>query len=416
MNFTQHTIGTTPLHLISTDKFKNVHIAVRFFDTLDKRRATVRHLLVSMMKSKTRVHPTRKAFSRHLETLYDTMLHGTSSKFGILHINQIDIGMINPALLSEWGLMDDVIDALAQVLYEPVLDEVTLKEEKQFLRDFFASEYSNKTRYATKRYFDHLFEDHPYNVHPFGATSVIDSITLDDIREEHRRMLADDAALVSVVGNIDADLLKATISEKLVLPSSPLPKEVFSRASIKAQGEVNETMDVTQARLFMTLKSGVFYSDDDYATMMVFNALFGDNAESMLFQIIREQHGLAYYAHSSYAPSSGLITVNAGVDETNVEKTKAIVRDILRDIQHGTFDDAQLSLAKTTLTASLKKSFDSLRSLSNKALRHAIFGVPFEKETMMQAIQTVSREDVVRAANRLELIFNYVLRGQDNEA
>lgn len=416
MQYTKTTVNQTPLHIIETDKFKNVHIAVRFFDTLDPLKATKRHILASMMRSKTQNHSSRKALSRSLEGLFDTVLNATSNKLGMVHINQFELSFIHPSYADDAHFLNDVLSVLKDVIHAPLLDEKSFKEEKQFLKDFFDAEYSNKTRYASKRYYEYLFEDHPYKVHPFGDETLIDSISLKDIIDEWHHMITSNAALISVTGNIEVEPLKDSLDQMFDLSERALPTRPFIRRQMQVKHPVRETMNVTQARLFMTLSSNIYYTDDDYVPMLVFNALFGDNSEAMLFQTIREKHGLAYYASSAYAPSSGLVTVTSGVDEANVEKTKQLVRDIVSMIQAGTFDQNALMLAKTHLKASLKKSYDAPRTVSNKALRHAIFHVPFEKDALMQAIDNTTKTDIIRVANTLEFIFTYELGRVDNDA
>ncbi len=411
MKFTTTTLKDTPLHLISTTQFKSMHLTMRFFADLDEKTATSRHLMLSMLKAKNKQFPSRTLLSRHLESLYDTAFMVNSHKLGTKHINQFSLRFVNPSYTDDTAYMDQVIEVLKSALYEPVFDAKTLKEEKQFLKDYFAAEYSNKNRYAAKRYFDHLYENHPYRVHPYGLVEAIDAITLSDIEAAYKGMVATDTCLVSLSGDFDEALMKAKLEPLIRHQRPPLEKDIFIRHDFPVRPKVTENLEVTQDRLFMTLKTGIHYGDDLYYPLAVMNAMYGETGESKLFANIREKASLAYYVHSAYSPFSGIITVASGMDKTNIARAEAMILDQLKAIQAGDFDETDIQIAKNHLITNLKQSYDNIGSLALKGLRHALFDVPFKENVQLDKIKAVSKADIIAVAGRLEHIFTYVLTG-----
>ncbi len=402
-------------HYISTAQFKTLYLNVRFFDDLDEKRITARHLMLSMMRAKNKAHPTRQAVSRHLEELYDTLFAAQSMKLGRKHINQFALAFANPAFTGDETLFEAVVTFLKDTLYHPEFDKKTLDEEKRFLKDFFAAEYSNKTRYAAKRYIEHLYAGHPYKMNALGKKEDIDGVTLADIKKEHRIMIEENSAILSLCGDFDQDGAHALMKKHFSFADKKLPGDLFIRFDFPEKKTVTETLDVSQDRLFMTLKSDVFYKDDDYYAMAVFNAMFGESSESLLFDAIREKASLAYYVHATYAPFSGLITVSSAMEKRNVEKARALIRKTLEAVQAGDFTDEALELAKNHLITGTKQSYDNLGLLSLKALRNSLFDAPFKETTILDAIRAVSKDDVIRAARRLHLIFTYILGSDAHE-
>ncbi|MFW5914101.1 MAG: M16 family metallopeptidase, partial [Bacillota bacterium] len=194
-----------------------------------------------------------------------------------------------------------------------------------------------------------------------------------------------------------------------------LPKSMLVRHGMRSKESVHETLNLSQDRLFMTLKSDVYYPDRDVYAMRVLDTLLGGGSDSLLFDSIRETHGLAYQVHSNYQPFTGLITIMAGVAHKNVEKAKELVRETLGTLQSGTFSDDALSIAKQSLKQSIKRSFDLQGALATKALLHEAFETPMEKDEVLALLDQVQKEDVVRVANSLEFIFTYVLGGTSDE-
>lgn len=413
MQIKTYNVSNTPVHIIQTKQFKTMNIVLRFFDALDAKTVTARHLMLMMLIAKNTKFETRQALSRHLESLYDTHLHAQSMKLGKKHVNQVSLSFPNPSLVNN-GLLDDVFSFLKTLLFNPQFDAKILREEKQFLKAYFKAEYSNKTRYAAKRYFEHLYKDHPYNINALGIEEAIDDVTLSDIEAAYHSMIHDNAMIFSVTGDVAASDVIPYI-ETLTFSDKRVPKDLFIKHDFKKTDDVKETMELSQDRLFIGLKSNVYYNDADYYALNVMNTLFGEGSDSLLFDKVREQNSLAYYVHSSYAPFSSLITVVSGMDSKNIDKGKALILETLKEIQDNQFSKEAFDLAKQQRISSIKKSFDNIRNLSVKGLRHILFDVPYGEKEALEAINNIRREDVIRVAKKCIPIFTYVL-GSDHDA
>ena len=416
MNLTIERHKDIAYHYIATRQFKTVQITLRFFDELEEKSATVRHLMLSMLKAKNRLHPSRKALTRKLEELYDTSLSGVSLKLGNKHINQFGVNIVNPSFIDDPRFFEDVLEILRATLFNPRFDEKTLEEEKQFLKDYFKAEYANKARYAAKRYRDHLFAGHPNRINPLGAMEHIDAITLEEVEKAYERMIGQNSLLVSVVGDFDEERVHRRLRAALPFETNaPLPDDFFLRSAFEKKEPITETMPLAQDRLFMTLSSGVFYGDEGYFTMVVLTALLGEGGDSLLFRRVREEKSLAYYVHAQYRPFSALVSIHSAMKKKNVEQAKALIEETLEDIKAGNFKKRSLDLAKQYLITSIKQSFDSPRSLSLIALRHQLLSMPFDESYMLKKIRDVSKTDVMETAKRLRWIFTYVLGSEDDE-
>jgi predicted Zn-dependent peptidase len=76
--------------------------------------------------------------------------------------------------------------------------------------------------------------------------------------------------------------------------------------------------------------------DDRRFALRLLNTVLGENASSRLFQVLREDHGLAYSIHSSVShfDDCGCLCISAGLDSSELSKTlKLIVRELQRLVQ-----------------------------------------------------------------------------------
>ncbi len=392
---------------IHTSQFKTRIITVRFFAVLSEKTATLRALTLAMMKAKNAAFPSRKTANQHLESLYDATLHGSSTKLGTQHINQLSIVYVAPRYANDDTLEADVINYLRESLVNPDFDQKTLEEEKRFLRDYFDAEYANKTRYAQKRHHELLHADHPYKTRAYGDPEAIDAITLEDVSACHRSMLTDNHIYVTTINADAPSAVEARLAEALPLRGAPLRTPIIHRYAFTPKDDVYEVDEVSQDRVFLTYQSGVYYRDADYVPMLVFNHLLGEGSDSLLFNYVRETLGLAYYIYASYSPNTGLVTLASGMSANNVTKGIEAMRETLQRVIDGDFTDADLDLAKTSIKSGLKQSYDSPASLSLRALRTALFKVPFKEEALLEVVDSVSKQNVMRLASALKPVFYY---------
>ncbi|MFW6284862.1 MAG: EF-P 5-aminopentanol modification-associated protein YfmF [Bacillota bacterium] len=403
----------SPMHVIPTEKFKTIRIQMRFFEPLDESTVSARALMLSMLQAKTGDFPSRRMFQNHLESLYDAQLYTKASKLGNTHVGEIGVRFIHPDYTDQpKEYLAEVLGTLKNTVLNPDFDANLLSEEKRFLKAYFASEYANKDVYAAKRYQEHLFRDHPYRVNANGRPEGVDPVRLEAIQTAYKTLL-ENPVFITVVGDVD-DSMAAIMQESFEFANQGLPKSMLVRHGMRSKESVYETMNLSQDRLFMTLKSDVYYPDPDVYAMRVLDTLLGGGSDSLLFDSIRETHGLAYQVHSNYQPFTGLITIMAGVNHVNVEKAKDIIKDTLKTLQEGAFSDDALAIAKQSLKQSIKRSFDLQSALATKALLHEAFNTPMDKDDVLGQLERVQKDDVVRVANTLQFVFTYVLGGNSD--
>ncbi len=411
MQLTTYQHNHTVYQYITSKQFKSRVLTIRFLSDLNNVNPTERHIMINMLKAKNAKTKTRKAQSKHLESLYDSMLYTHASKLGTQHVLQITFLFIDDTYTIEKNLLNEVLYFLKTTLYEPLFDQQSLDEEKQFLKDYFKAEYTNKTRYAQKQYIKHLYKDYPYKTHALGDEQKIDQITLDDITKCYDEMMQESRIFISFLSNNDPKRIHPLISNTINLNSVNDSFTPLIKYNFKPLDTVKETLDVSQNRLFMTLKSDVYMKDKNYFTMLVFNAMLGEGSDSLLFKTIREDASLAYYVYSSYSPFTGLVTMTCGMHSDNVEQGKILMLDVVNRLKSGDFTEEDLELAKTHLLTNIKQGYDHPISLSLKALRYALFDIPFEEETLIHELETVTKESVLKLASDIRLIFTYELGG-----
>ncbi len=414
MELTTFSMHHTTTQYVRTDQFKTRVISVRFFRDFELEDAASRYLMFAMLRAKNETFPTRKAHARHLESLYDALWLGGSSKLGTQAINTLSMVVIDDRYTMGNTLFEDALKHMRESVFNPVFDETLLEEEKRFLKDLINSEIADKVSHAGRRFIRHLMAQHPYRGSPRGDLKAIDNVTLADIKRSYADMRDNSRVFITVVGDIDVDSTHRCVETIFDLHSVPQASTVIHRHRFEALKRLHDPLESKQTRLFSSYASDIYFRDDDYLVMETLNCLFGAGSDSMLFNSVREEAALAYDISSGYSPTSGLVTVSAGVSLNNVSNVEERVQACLDDIRKENFSEDALALAKKTLISGYKQSYDSIGNLSQKALHTALFDIPFREETLIGKIEAIRREDLVRVAKTLRPVFTFSIGGEDD--
>ena len=158
---------------------------------------------------------------------------------------------------------------------------------------------------------------------------------------------------------------------------------------------------MTQGKLAM----GYRCSSDDYPAMVLANLIFGGTSNSKLFLNVRERLSLCYYASSSYARSKNILTVSSGVETADFERAEAV--------QQGDWEDWEQEGALQAIRASLLSLSDSQGALENFYLGQIAAGVEETPEELAAALEQVTKERIVAAAQTVKPDTVYFLRGKE---
>ena len=144
---------------------------------------------------------------------------------------------------------------------------------------------------------------------------------------------------------------------------------------------------------------------------MVYNEILGGSPTSKLFTSVREKESLCYYCSSVYDFYKGYISVASGIRCENRERAEASILREIDALRKGQISDAEFSAAIRYLSSVYRSLYDSASSIENYFLARGIYGVSMTPEEARLAILSVTKEDVVRFAQRVVLQSVYFLRG-----
>jgi len=407
------------LQTVQTDKFKTGCISLNFLRPLCREEASLNALLPSVLLRGTESVPDIRRISMLLDELYGATVGTLIRKKGEVHT---------------WGFYADFIEDdyapggeavfaricgfLRELLFAPVLEngifpEDFVESEKINLCNTLAAEINDKRSYATIRLIRTMCEGEKNAIPRLGEREAVEQITPQSLFDHYRKVLETSRVEILYMGRKSREEAEQLIRGIVAgLPRGPLAgigtKVVRAAASIR---ETEEAMDVTQGKLSMGFRTGCTCADPEYPALMVMNAVFGGGVSSKLFRNVREKLQLCYYASSALEKYKGLMVVSSGIDFENF----AVARDeILRQLDHcraGEITGEELEKARQYLIFAFRASKDRPGSMDEFYLGQAIVGKTETVDDLIDALQKVTMEAVVAAANRITLDTVYFLKG-----
>nr|WP_280900372.1 insulinase family protein [Jeotgalicoccus pinnipedialis] len=247
----------------------------------------------------------------------------------------------------------------------------------------------------------------------FGKIEHIDSITLDDIMREHKKMMKEDEMVILVVGQTsdeEVESLKKIYSRDNYVK---LPYHGFDGQITNVINYQTDYEKIEQAKTILGFR--IEKKQADMMSARIFNRMFGGSAASYLFMNLREKLSLAYQIHSELDIKNGVLFAIAGVDFNRVKETEIHVMKELDKFRNGEFTEEFLEESKNQFLSARLDSMDKPKGVIATLYGHFLAGVDFEY--VDEQLSRVTRESVINVAKHTHLDTVYTLTGgETNES
>ena len=403
---------------ITDKRYKKNLISVAFSTQLSEDTATENVIVPVLLTKCNSKLPTYKAFNNKMSRLYASGIGGTAGRqydlqtisFGAYYLD--DIYALSGEKMT--GIMTDIlIDCLTSPVTENgVFSEKFVELEKKTVIDNIETAINDKRSYAIERAMKTICKGEPASVCSYGTVEKAKLITPDSAYKAYRRMLETMPCEIICTGCSDFE----GVAEKFAAAFEKagrhdIENTTIALSPVKTQTEeVTERLTVNQSKLVLGFKS---HSDDD-AALVLLQKIFGGTTSSKLFRNVREKMSLCYYCSAARNDLKGIMLVNSGVENENIEKTKEAVIDQLEEIKNSNFTNEDINFAEMAIKNDFKSVADSAGNVSNwyfDCIRKNDIVTPEEK---LGRYLGVSKERIIAAAKSMVLDSVYVLTGNEN--
>jgi len=300
---------------------------------------------------------------------------------------------------------EEAFDYLRLALTQPRFDPSDVEVIRAQVASLLRRVESSPTDIANLRWWQVAFADHPYGRPVNGTLESVPTVTIADLKDYTRRVLARGNLKVAVVGDIDAESVKVMLDRVFgALPAQPELKPV---PNVLPQGmgrRVVVKLDVPQAVVTFG-GPGIARKDPDFMAAYIVNHILGGGAfSSRLYQEVREKRGLAYSVYDSlvWLNHSALFLGGTATRADRAGETLAVIdKEIHRLAEDGPTAD-ELAKAKAYLNGSFVLNLDTSSKIAALLVQLQLDGLGIDYFTRRpEMINGVTLEDARRVAKRL---------------
>jgi len=300
---------------------------------------------------------------------------------------------------------DEAFDDLRLALTAPRFDPNDVEIIRAQVVSTLRRATTSPSEMASLRWWQTAFGEHPYGRPITGTLATVPAITIDDLKGYTRRVLARANLKVAVVGDIDAETVKAMLDRVFgALPAQPdlAPVETISPQGLGRRVVVK--LDVPQAVVTFG-GPGIARQDPDFMAAYIVNHILGGGAfSSRLFQEVREKRGLAYsvYDNLVWLNHTALFLGGTATRADRAgEALDVIEREIHRLATDGPTAD-ELAKAKAYLNGSFALNLDTSGKIAGLLVQLQLDGLGIDYFSRRpELINAVTLDDARRVAKRL---------------
>ncbi len=399
-------------------RFKQGCLSIQFLRQMDAGEAAMNALLPSVLLRGTRRHPDLRAITQRLDELYGASVSPLVRRIGDYQTVGFYCGFMDDRFaLPGDRVLEPMTAFLEEILLEPPLERGCflpefVDSEKKNLIATIESERNDKRAYAMGKLLKLMCREDTFGLPRLGEPEQVAAIGAESLYRHYREVLRTSPVELFYGGSADsrqvAALLEALLARLDREPVELAPQTPFHPCP---GTDTVETMEVSQGKLCMGFTTPIINRDREFPAMQVLNTLFGAGMTSKLFMNVRERLSLCYSVGSGYYGTKGILTVAAGIDFEKEQQTRDEILRQLDACRSGDISDEELNAAREAIVSSLRATHDSPSAIEGYYATAALSGLGMAPAEYRAAVEAVTKERVVAAANTITLHSTYFLKG-----
>nr|WP_099093136.1 pitrilysin family protein [Paenibacillus yonginensis] len=423
MQFERGEVNHIRIHVLPTKRFKTFAVSLYAGIPLKEEQVTPTALTPFVLRRGTASYPETTQFREQLEHMYGAGFGFDVYKRGNYQLITFRMDTINDSFVkSEDSLLEQTFSFLGEVVTRPLTENGAfkasyVKAEKDNVRKKLESIINDKARYAAERCMEEMFKQDVYRLNPLGSREQLESITEQSLYQAYEKWLQQAHLDLYVVGDTSLEEVSALVKKHFPLSRSASPSYIPEEVEFEPRGvnSVTERLNVNQGKLNMGLRTPITYGDDRYASALMYSGILGSYPHSKLFVNVREKASLAYYASSRYDGHKGLATIQSGIEIQNYEKALTIIKEQLESLRQGEISELEMSQTKAMIRNQLREMQDSAFEMIAYDFNRVLSGKDRPAEQLLEQVEAVTKQDIVKAAETFHLDTIYFLTGQKEE-
>jgi predicted Zn-dependent peptidase len=354
--------------------------------------AGVAHFIEHMLFKGTAAYPTAKQISQAVEGVGGYLNASTSYESTIYYAKSATIHF------------DRALSVLAEMLQRPLFDLRELEKERRVIIEEIRGIQDSPSDWVHELLQEAMWGDSALGRDIAGSAETVGGLGRADLAGYFHRHYNLANTVISVAGNVRAaDVAAATAAAFADLPAGPPTAAPPTPRPRPGPRIIMHARDTEQGNFCLGLP-GLAYGDPDRRALQVLDSILGGGMSSRLFQVLREEHGMAYSVGSYHSELSdaGMWVIYGSVEPEALRDAITLGRDILRDLATNGPSAEELAMVKEQVKGGILLSLEDTWSVASRNGTHLLrYGHVVPVEQVVAEVEAVTAADVLRVASRL---------------
>lgn len=406
------------LHLLDTNRFKSMNIVVFLTKKFDKNDIAFGNLLVKNMVYTTKKYNTKNKLAIAGEELYGSSVGASFGITGKTESFVFSLDFLNPKY-TEREYLEKSLDFLCEVLFNPNIinggfDPKYFEITKKDVISSIKSVKDKPNLYAKKEYSKIMYKGTESAYSSVPELEEVEKINEKKLYEEYKKLFTGNYKIdIVVYGEQDESIIKL-ISKKFKNVKSNNTK-LRLMINHKYKDEIIEKIDIlpfNQSKLYIGYRLKNLTEHELEHVLRVYNTILGTMNDSILFNVVRESNSLCYNIGSFYSKYNPSITIYAGINKMNYEKTVELIKECVESMKDKKVVERLFLSAKKTINTYLNNYYDDMTSQINNYYINE-FETIEDIEITREKIESVTIDEIIELNNKISLSTIYMLKGDN---
>ncbi len=400
-----------PWQIKVTPKYKDITLILRMQLDLSVKHASLAALYMVLIEDRNTNYPTKAKMLQAQDELYGATFSSGVIGYHNQMIIQCASKIIDQSYVDESNLYQKHSEWFESMIFNPMINEETLKEAKQVVSDSLLRDLDQPSKYAQIKAFEQLGQGESLAINMDGDRQTIQAIRVKEMLEFVAYLKDEAFKMVYLIGNLSDD--QTSSYQNLYFKDQKFEPLLINPIEKADLGLVVERKKIGQSHLLRLYQSQIAMNHPLYLANRLAVIMLGQLPTSYLFTEIREKRSLAYSISASYIAFDGVIMVKTGIDQSNLELVSGLIDEQIEALQQD--NDHLLNQAKLMLINAIHNSEDNINSYINLHYSYFLIQSIYDKEALIQAIHAVDMQSIKQAVQHWQPLLSYALTGEDYE-
>lgn len=257
--------------------------------------------------------------------------------------------------------LPDLFEIMMDMFHSSRFQAEEIEKEREVIKEELSMYLDQPQQHVQELMNETLWPDHPLGRSVTGTEESVSRLSRSEIVQYQQTHYVLGNILITMAGNLDHAEIR-----QLLAPYGRFFRTGARSVFLPAPSQQDKprirlfTKPTEQTQLALGIRTCSRHDERRFALRLL-NTMLGENMSSRLFQIVREEHGLAYSIGSSLGlfDDVGSLAVAAGLDSTNLGSAlKLIIQELLK-LAATPPSAAELRRAREYLIGQLELSLES---------------------------------------------------------